>query len=105
MGGSKSVEAKETTRQQLVRWLSSSEYDFDELREALGISARDLEDELRHVERTTRRQGCRLVVTPPGCRDCGFSFPGRESRHLHTPGRCPRCKGERCAPARFRLGS
>jgi predicted Zn-ribbon and HTH transcriptional regulator len=97
------VEANETTRQRLVRWLANGAYDFDQLREVLQISVRDLEDELRHVERSLRGQGRRLLIAPPECRDCGFTFPGRRSRHLHTPGRCPRCRGERVDAAQFRI--
>lgn len=97
------MEASETTRQQLTRWLASGEYDFDQLREVLQLSVRDLEEELRHVERSLRPQGRRLVISPPRCRDCGFAFPGRRSRHLHTPGRCPKCRGERIDPAQLRI--
>ena len=91
----------ETLRQRLVRWLSEAKYDFEELRQALEIPVRDLERELRHVERSLRGQGRRLRVEGPECRDCGYGFPGRASRHLHPPGRCPRCKGQRITPPRF----
>ena len=96
---------EETVRQRLVRWLSRSEYDFEQLRIAIELSARDLEDELRHVERSMRRQGRKLVVDGPRCRECGFGFPGRAARHLHPPGRCPRCRSQRIDPPRFRISS
>lgn len=93
---------EETTRQQLARWLTTGEYDFEELRLALELPARVLEEELRHVERSLRRRGRRLRVAAAECRDCGFGFRGREARHLRPPGRCPRCRGEHIAPPRFR---
>ena len=97
-------EAVATVRQRLTTWLEESEYDFEELRSALQLPARQLEEELRHVERTARGHGRKLRVTPPRCQDCGFDFPGRARRHLHPPGRCPRCRGERIEPPRFRMG-
>ena len=35
----------------------------------------------------------------------GFDFPGRGAKHLHPPGRCPQCHGERIEPPRFRVGA
>lgn len=96
--------ARETLRQRLLRWLAEDEYDFETLRVELDLSPRELDDELRHVERTLRAGGRRLLVEAPRCRDCGFDFPGRRRRHLHPPGRCPRCRGQRIAPPRFRVG-
>ncbi len=93
----------ETVRQRLARWLTRGEHDFDDLRVAFELSARDLEDALRHVERSARGKGMRLRVKGPECRDCGFGFPGRERRHLHPPSHCPKCKGERITSARFRI--
>jgi predicted Zn-ribbon and HTH transcriptional regulator len=95
----------ETLRQRLQRWLAEDERDFEELRETLQITSRDLESALRHVERTVRRAGRRFLVDGPRCIDCRFGFKGRESKHLHTPGRCPRCRGERIDPPRFRIAS
>lgn len=95
--------ADETVRQRLTRWLAASEYSFEDLRFALEIPARELEEELRHVERSARRRGARLEVVAPRCRDCGFDFPGRLRKHLHPPSRCPRCRSQRIEPPRFRL--
>lgn len=93
----------ETVRQRLARWLAQGEHDFEDLRGAFELSSRELEDALRHVERSARGKGTRLRVTSPICRDCGFAFPGRARRHLHPPSHCPRCRGERIDPPRFRL--
>ena len=95
----------ETPRQRLMRWLTESEYSFEDLRVALDIPARELEEELRHVERSARRQHMRLAVLPPKCRDCGFGFPGRLRKHLSPPTRCPKCRSHRIEPPRFRVAA
>lgn len=92
-----------TRRQQLRVLLAREECGFDELRLRLAVSVRQLEDDLRHVERSVRRGPARLRIEPPRCRACGFAFRSRGLRHLHTPGRCPRCKDERIEQARFRI--
>jgi predicted Zn-ribbon and HTH transcriptional regulator len=99
----RSGEAEETLRRRLLRWLGEAERDFESLRIALALSPRELDDELRHVERSLRRRGGRLRVKPPECRDCGYAFPGRSARHFHPPGRCPECRGQRITPPRLRI--
>jgi predicted Zn-ribbon and HTH transcriptional regulator len=99
------VAASETLRQRLFRWLVESEYSFEDLRFVLEISARELEDELRHVERSVRRQRMHFAVAPPRCRDCGFGFPGRLRKHLGPPSRCPKCKSHRIEPPRFHIAN
>jgi predicted Zn-ribbon and HTH transcriptional regulator len=96
-------EASDTVRQRLMRWLARSEYSFEDLRTALEIPARELEEELRHVEKSARGQGLRLRVREPACRDCGFAFPGRTRKHFHPPSRCPKCKSQRIEPPSFRV--
>jgi predicted Zn-ribbon and HTH transcriptional regulator len=95
--------AARTRRQQLRALLAREELPFDALRELLGVSVRLLEDELRHVERTARGAGERLVVSPARCLACDFVFRARERRHLHAPGRCPQCRSERIADPTFRI--
>jgi predicted Zn-ribbon and HTH transcriptional regulator len=92
-----------TRRQQIVELLRQAEYGFDGLRAELGLSVRVLEDDLRHVDRTLHRGKRRLVVTPAACSACGFTFKGRAPKHFHTPSRCPRCRSEDIADARFRI--
>lgn len=89
-------EADKTLRQEIMALLAEGELGFGELRDALRLSVREMEEELRHVARSLR-------VMPPCCEGCGFVFRGREPRRFHTPGRCPRCRGERITDARFRI--
>ena len=97
--------ASRTTRQLLRGLLLREQLSFDALRDLLGLGVRALEDELRHVEKSARAEGERLVVTPPLCLACGFAFRDRAARHLHAPGRCPRCRGERIGDPSFRIES
>lgn len=93
----------ETVRQRLTRWLTLSERSFEELRRGLELSPGELEDALRHVEKSARRRGTHLHMVPPECRECGFDFPRRLGKHLHPPSRCPRCRSQRIEPPRFHL--
>jgi predicted Zn-ribbon and HTH transcriptional regulator len=54
----------------------------------LGLTRRDLEDNLRHMIRTARAAGHRIVIVPARCRACGFVF-GEDK--LRKPGKCPSC--------------
>ncbi len=92
-----------TRRQEIAELLGEREWSFEALRQELQISVRRLEDDLHHVARSQRASGRRLRVTPPRCEDCGFEFRRREERHFHTPGRCPRCRGEWIRPAGLRI--
>jgi len=99
-----SIEASgKTRRHELIGLLSEREYSFEELRQELQAGVRELEDDLRHVERSLRRGQRRLVTTPPRCSDCGFAFRGRAPKRFHTPSRCPLCKSERVFPARLQV--
>lgn len=97
-------EAGQTRRQEIVELLGQGEWTFDALRHELRTSVRQLEDDLRHVERSLHRGGQSLAVTPARCEACGFEFRHREPRHFHRPSRCPRCRSERIEDARLRIG-
>jgi hypothetical protein len=97
------IGAPRTRRQQLRGLLLREELSFGTLREVLGLGVRALEEELRHVERSARGAGQRLRVVPARCLGCGFVFRHREAHHLHAPGRCPHCRGERIADPAFRI--
>lgn len=97
------VGAARTVRQQLRGLLLREEIAFETLRALLGLSVRDLEDELLHVAHSARGRGERLLVSPPRCRACDYEFRNRDSRHLHAPGRCPECRSGRISDPSFRL--
>ena len=86
-----------TRRQELRGSLEEQAIDFEDLRSLFGLPVKVLEDDLRHLAKSLRSEGRRLVVEPPVCRSCGFELEGRRGRYS-TPGRCPRCKDHRISP-------
>ncbi len=84
-----------TLRQELTRLLSEAPWSWHDLRRQLELPVRLLEDELRHVEKSARSAGRRLVIEPAFCPACELVFHDRSLRHLHPPSRCPRCGAKR----------
>lgn len=64
----------------------------------LGLSRGDVEDDLRHMIRSARAVGHRVVIVPARCRACGFTF-GEEK--LSKPGKCPECRESRIFEAQI----
>ena len=81
-----------TRRQNIVRLLSDSEWEFDELRHEMGLTVKILEEDLRHIDRSVRSAGRRLRFRPATCVACDFVF---SSASYHPPGRCPSCRNRR----------
>lgn len=69
----------------------------------VGIPERDVAEHLRHLERSVRHAGERLVVDPPVCLACGFTFTRRDRHRYTRPGRCPRCHERRISLPVFRI--
>ena len=80
-----------TLRRQLREVLATPRSAASLARE-LGLKRGDVEEDLRHVIRSARAAGERVVVTPARCKQCGFVF-GEEK--LSKPGKCPECRGTR----------
>jgi predicted Zn-ribbon and HTH transcriptional regulator len=89
-----------TRRQEIVAWLTEKEWEFDDLRHDLVLTVKVLEEDLRHIERSVRAAGQRLVITPARCEACDFVF---NSTALHQPGRCPSCRDRRIAGPWLRI--
>jgi len=88
------VTTRLTRRQKIVELLSDAEWEFDDLRHDLGLTVRVLEEDLRHIDRSVRATGSRLVLRPARCETCDFVF---KSTAFHPPGRCPGCRDRRIA--------
>ena len=58
----------------------------------MGVTRRDMEEDLRHALRSAQAAGSRIEVLPARCKSCGFMF-GPDK--LTKPSRCPSCKGTR----------
>lgn len=65
----------------------------------VGISEKDVPGHLHHLILSLKQSGERLEIQPPRCHGCGFVF--KERTRLSKPSRCPRCKSQRLAPARY----
>jgi len=76
-------------RKALLQWLRKKPYTLSELALLFDCKPRDVEEDLRHLEQSLKRQGLHLVVEPARCRHCGFTF-SRDK--LRKPGKCPRCR-------------
>jgi transcriptional regulator len=72
-----------------------------ELSRELGVSEKALPDAMAKLARSLSRAGARLRQAPASCLECAFEFRDRE--RVTSPSRCPRCRSERIAPARFWL--
>jgi predicted Zn-ribbon and HTH transcriptional regulator len=89
-----------TRRQQIVQLLTGHEWNFDDLRRELGLTVKILEEDLRHIERSIRADGRRLMLRPASCEQCSFIF---KSRAFHPPGRCPECRNRRVSGPWIRI--
>jgi len=88
-------------RKQLLELLTEEPRSISRLARELGLSRRDVEDDLRHMIRSARAAGHRVVVVPARCRTCGFTF-GEE--RLAKPGKCPECRGSRIFEPQIGIG-
>jgi predicted Zn-ribbon and HTH transcriptional regulator len=81
-----------TLRKQLMDVLAREPRSVSSLARELGLTRGDVEDALRHMLRSARAAGHRIVVVPARCRTCGFTFGDDK---LTKPGKCPACRHSR----------
>jgi predicted Zn-ribbon and HTH transcriptional regulator len=87
-------------RRDLLKLLTAEPRSVSSIARDLGLSRRDVEDDLRHVIRSARAAGHRIIVEPARCRSCGFVF---SEDKLMKPGKCPACRGTRLFEAQIRI--
>ena len=93
-------EARVTLPQALeTALLSATPKSLKELSSELGVSEKLLPDALLKLGRSLSKTRQRLQQVAPLCIGCGFEFVDRA--RAHRPSRCPRCRSERIAPAKF----
>jgi predicted Zn-ribbon and HTH transcriptional regulator len=97
------IEEADTRRGRIAAMLRDAEWAADELAAQLEMERADLEMELQHLDRSARRRGERLAVTPARCLACDTVLKPRSARPFHAPRRCPSCKQERMSWPRYRL--
>jgi len=89
-----------TFRRDLLTLLTNQPRSVSSLARDLGLSRRDVEDDLRHLIRSARASGHMIIVEPAKCRSCGFTF---SEEKLMKPGKCPACRGTRLYEAQIRI--
>jgi transcriptional regulator len=97
------IEELDTRRGRIAAMLRDAEWPADELAAQLDMNRADVEVELQHLDRSARRRGEKLTVTPARCLACGAALMPRSARPFHAPRRCPSCKQERMSWPRYRL--
>jgi predicted Zn-ribbon and HTH transcriptional regulator len=95
--------AVSTVRERLAELLHEGEWPADLLAIELDIDRGTLEAGLAHLDRSARRRGERVVVSPSRCMGCGATCKPRDARPFHAPRRCPVCKQERMSWPGYRL--
>ena len=93
----------ETIRQEIIRHLESGPMTVRDLSQLVGVMEKDVFHHLEFIERSIRSQKKRLGMAPYHCLSCGFSFENRKK--FKKPGKCPKCRDGRIAPAVFRIES
>jgi len=78
-----------TFRKNLLRILSAQPRSVSSIARELGLKRADVEDDLRHLIRSARAAGHRVVIEPARCRACGFTFGDDK---LSKPSKCPECR-------------
>jgi predicted Zn-ribbon and HTH transcriptional regulator len=82
--------AGETVRQAILALLQGEPVSALEISAAVRIREKEVYDHLEHIRRTLHPAGGGLLVTPAGCRKCGYLFTKRD--RLTPPGKCPVCR-------------
>jgi hypothetical protein len=90
-----------TVRESLREALLARPATARDLSKLVGIAEHDVPAHLEHLERSVKHRGEVLVIEPPTCLDCGFTFT---RRHRFTrPSGCPDCRGRRITLPQFRI--
>lgn len=80
----------QTHRQRIIELLTENSFTLQELSSEMGVSMKELLHHLDHARKSVRPPR-RFVIEPARCMKCGFVF--RDRRKLHSPSKCPRCRG------------
>jgi predicted Zn-ribbon and HTH transcriptional regulator len=92
-----------TIRQEIIDLLSAGELGLRELSQELRVSEKDILPHLKHIDRSMRTKGKRVIIRPARCLGCGFVFRGR-SRYTR-PGKCPLCRSTHIDNPSYRIAA
>jgi predicted Zn-ribbon and HTH transcriptional regulator len=76
-------------RKHLLEVLAAGPRTASSLARELGLHRREVENDLRHLVRSARAAGHKVIVEPARCKSCGFVF---SEEKLSKPGKCPQCR-------------
>ncbi len=79
-------------RRELLDRLIDQPRSVSSLARELGLTRRNVADDLGQALRSAEAAGYRVEVMPARCRSCGFTF---DTSKLSKPGKCPSCRGTR----------
>lgn len=91
-------------RERIIELLSASSEPLDasQIAAALGLGPHEVKtvyEDLEHVAKSLRASGMTLLMVPPTCKSCGFTF--KDLKRPRKPSKCPRCRSERISSPRF----
>ncbi len=91
-----------TTRERITMRLRESPATATVLSEELSLPRSTVYHDLKHVAQSVSGQDTdeELLVSPPECRNCGFS---RFDEPINRPSRCPDCRSESIDEAVFTI--
>ena len=91
-----------TRRGRLKELLQTREsgYTLKEIQDIMEAKRQALLMDLRHLQMSLRHTSATLLMVPPECRACGFTF---RVEHPKAPSRCPRCKSDKVTDPVFRV--
>ena len=80
-----------TRRERLKELLLSSEdgVPLDALEKMLEATRSTIINDLEHLRLSFRHQSATLLMVPPSCTTCGYTF---RLEHPKAPSKCPACK-------------
>jgi predicted Zn-ribbon and HTH transcriptional regulator len=91
-----------TFRKDLLQMLTAQPRSVSSIARELGIARGDVEDDFRHLIRSARAAGHRVLIEPARCKSCGFTFGDDK---LSKPGKCPMCRGTRLYEAQISIAA
>ncbi|MEM1509447.1 MAG: hypothetical protein QW291_07295 [Thermofilaceae archaeon] len=91
-------------REQIIELLSltAKPLDVKQIASALGIKPSEIKiiyEDLAHIARSLRGTSSILLMEPPSCLSCGYTF--KDLNKPKRPSKCPKCKSERISNPRF----
>lgn len=99
----------ETVRERIARILRENlepltAEDIITLLGSTDLKPKDVYEHLKHIAKSVRAKSHDvLVMVPPSCRSCGFTFTNLDKPK--KPTKCPKCKSERITPPAFKIVS